>query len=109
MHLAFQTTMTDPKSTPTPAHLHLLLDLNLKMSLNPGTTVHDEINNVKYRQPDTLHEPVLSESLKQIRVSHFMFRVNCCIDFRPYLKSFNSLERYIRWLQAQLGESSNKP
>ena len=37
--------------------------------------VHDDIYHVKYRQLDHLHEPVLSESLKQIGVILALFKV----------------------------------
>ena len=52
--------------------------------------------NMKYRQPDTSYEPMLLESLRQIRVSLTMFEVTSFIDSGPCLKSFSSLERYIR-------------
>ena len=31
-----------------------------------------------------------------------MFKVTSFVDFGPYLKSFNSLEGYIKWLEEQL-------
>ena len=34
------------------------------MNLNPETTVHDYMYNVKYRLPNTLYEPVLFKPLK---------------------------------------------
>ena len=43
--------------------------LNVNMNLNPETTVHDDMYNVKYGQLDTLYEPVLFESLSKL-VSH---------------------------------------
>ena len=82
--------MTDPLSCSTPAPPNPLLDLNLDMNLNPESTVHEDIKNVKYRQKDTLYEPVF-KPLKQIRVSCTLFKVTGFIDFGPYLKSFNSL------------------
>ena len=45
------------------------------MILKPETTVYDDMYSVKYRQPNTLYEPILFESLKQITVSHVMFKV----------------------------------
>ena len=38
----------DPLFNSTPVPSNLLLDLNLNVNLNPETTVHDDINNVKY-------------------------------------------------------------
>ena len=65
--------MTDPCSSHTLAPSNLLL--NLHMNLNTQTMVHDHMNKVKYRQPNTLHEPVLFEPLMQIRVGHATFKV----------------------------------
>ena len=39
----FETTMTDPLSSPIPAPSNLLLVLNLNITLNPETKVHDDI------------------------------------------------------------------
>ena len=69
--------------------------LNLNINLNPVSMVHNDICNVKYRQIDGLHEPVLFEPLRQIRGSHAMFNVTSVIDFGPYLGSFKCLEKYI--------------
>ena len=91
--------MTDPLYSSTPPAPNLLLDLNLNMNLNPKTTVHDDMYNVKYRQTETLYKPLLFEPLKQLRVSHVMFKVTNVIYFGLYLKSFNSLEKYIRQLK----------
>ena len=94
--LYLQSIMTDPLSSPTPAPLHslLVLNLNLNLNLNPKTTVHDDMNSMKYRQPNTLYELVLFIPLQHI-VSHAMFKVTSFVDFRPYLMLFNSVERYI--------------
>ena len=51
--------MTDPLYSSTPAPPNTLLDLNLNMNLNPETAMHDDMYNIKYRQTDTLYEPVL--------------------------------------------------
>ena len=53
------------------------------MNWNPESTVHDHMHNVKYRQSDTLHEPVLFEPLMQMIVSHAMFKVTSFADFGP--------------------------
>ena len=66
------------------------------MNINPETMVHDGMYNVKCKQQDNLYKPVMFESLMQIRDSHAMFEVLSFVDFRLYLKSFHSLERYIR-------------
>ena len=36
--------------------------------------------NVKYRQPNTLHEPVLFEPVREVRVSCAMFKATSLID-----------------------------
>ena len=64
--------------------------------------MHDDMYDAKYRQTDTLYEPVLFEPLKQIRVSQAMFTAISLIDFGPYLESFDSLKRYIEWLENQM-------
>ena len=87
--------MTNQLSSVTPAPSNLLLNLNLNRNLNPGTMVYDDMYNMEYRQSDTLHMPVLFEPLKQIRVSHAMFKATSFVEFGPYLRSFFSLERYI--------------
>ena len=46
--------MTDPLSSTTPVPSNSLVDLNINMNLSPETTLHDDIYNVKHRQPDTL-------------------------------------------------------
>ena len=84
--------MTDPVSRFIPAPPNSLLDLSLNIHSNPETTVHDDMYNAKYRQPDHLYEPVLFEPLNQFRVSHTMFKVMSYVDFGLYLKSFCSLE-----------------
>ena len=66
------------------------------MNFNPETMEHYGIYNVKYTQPNTLYEPVLLKPLKQIIVSHAMFKVTSFVDIGPCLKSFSSLQRYIR-------------
>ena len=53
VHLVSYSAMTDLLSSPTPALSTLLLDLNLNMNLNPETTMHLDINYVKYKQPYT--------------------------------------------------------
>ena len=70
--------------------------------------VHDNMYNVKYRQTDTLYEPVLLESLEQIRVSHATFKVMSFIDFGPCLESFGSLKKYIGWLEKPTDGYSEK-
>ena len=72
--------MTDPLSSSTPAPSNSILDLNLNMNLNPETKVHDDMYNGKYREPDTLYETVLFETLKQFRVSCAKFKVTSFID-----------------------------
>ena len=64
--------------------------------------MHDDMYHVKFRQPDTLYRPGLSKHLMQIRVHHAMFKVTSITDFRPYLKSFSSIERYTRWMEGHL-------
>ena len=66
------------------------------MNFNTETTVHDNMDSVKYKQHDTLYEPVLFATLKQIQVSHAMFKVTSFDDFGQYLKSFSYLEWYVR-------------
>ena len=88
--------MPDPLSSSTPKTSNSLLNLNVNMNLNPETTEYDDMHNMKYMQPDTLCEPVPFQPLKQNRVNHVMFAVATFVEFRPYSKSFNSLERYIR-------------
>ena len=68
-----QTAKTDPFPHLITAP-NVLLDSNLNMNLNPETTVHDDMYNVKYRKPDTLYEPILFQPLKKIRVSSAMFK-----------------------------------
>ena len=109
MHPVIQTAMTDPLSSPQPAPSNSLLDLNLTMNLNPEDTVHNDMYNVKYRQPDTLYGPILFKQLKQIKVSCTMFEVTSFIDCGPNLKSFSSLKRYIKWLEEQLTDIITNP
>ena len=59
--LVYQTAMTDLLSSSTLAPSNSHLDLNLNMNLNPATTVHDDIYNVKYKQPGTFYDPTLFE------------------------------------------------
>ena len=92
-------TMTDSVPSSAPAPLDLLLALNLNINLNAETSVHDDMYNVKYQRPDTLHELVLFAPIKQIRVHHPMFKVTSFVDFGPYLKSFDSLDDYIYQLR----------
>ena len=47
---------------------------------------------------NTLNEPILFAPLKQIRVSHTLFKVTSFTDFVPHLESFNSLEKYIQMI-----------
>ena len=88
VNLLFQVTMTPlPHSTPAP--LNSLLDLNLNMNLNADMSVHDGMYNVKYNQPETLHEMMLFEPIRQIGVNHAMFEVTSFVDLRPFFKFFN--------------------
>ena len=79
------------------------------MNLNPETTVHDDMYTLKYRQPDNLYETVLFEPLKQIRVSHAMFKVTSFVDFRTYLMSFNCLEGCFKQLEKHLTDIITNP
>ena len=81
VQLVFDPVMTDSLYSSTPALSYLLLDLNLNMNLNPETMVHNDMYNVKYRQTDTLYEPVL---LKQIRVSCAVFKVTSSVDWAVF-------------------------
>ena len=54
MHLFCQTAMTNLLPSLTLAPLNWLLTLNMNMNVNPEITVHDDMNNVKYRQSDPL-------------------------------------------------------
>ena len=65
--------------------------------------------NVKYRWPDTQYESTLFEPLKQIRISYAMFKVNSVVSMGPNLKSFGSLEGYIKCLEAQLTNIVRNP
>ena len=47
--------------------------------------MHDDMYNMKYRQPDTLYDPSLLESLKQITNGHAMFKVTSVAHFGLYL------------------------
>ena len=75
MHLISHVTMTDTLPNFEPAPSNPLLDINLNMNLNSKTTAHDNMNNVKYQESDTLHEPVLFKTVRQIRISHGMFKI----------------------------------
>ena len=92
--------MTDPLSSSTPVAPNSLLDLN--MNLNYGTMVHADMYNLMYRQPDTLHEPVLFGPHGQIRHSCTMFNAAGFVDFIPLIKSFHSLEKDIGWSEEWL-------
>ena len=59
---------------------------------------------MKYRQLDNLYEPDLFQTLKQIQVSHVMFKLMRFVDFGLHLTSFHFLERYIRQLEVQLAD-----
>ena len=37
----------------------------MNMNLNSETMVHDDMSNVKYRETDTLYEPVLFDPLSK--------------------------------------------
>ena len=50
------------------------------MNLNLKMTLHDDMYNVKYQQPNTLHELVLFEPINQIRVIHAMFNITGFMD-----------------------------
>ena len=45
--------------------------------------VHDGMYNVKYKQPETLHELVLFEPIRQIRINPMPFKVTSLFDFGP--------------------------
>ena len=79
IQLVFQSAMTTPLYSSTPAPSNPLLDLNLNMNVNPETMVPDNMFNLKYRQTNSLYEALLFEPIKQIRVSHAMFKVAICI------------------------------
>ena len=102
MHTISHVIVTDslPNSTSLPSNP--LLDLNLNMNLNPETTVHDNMYNVKYPNFDNLHEPVLFKPIRQVMVSPAMCTVTSFINFGPYLQSFNCLEHHQNWLKEQL-------
>ena len=87
----------------------MLFDLNMNVNLIPETMVYDDMYNVKYRQPDTLYEPIILEPFKQIRVSCIMFKVTRFVYFWPYLKSFSTLKRYVRKLEEQLTDIVKDP
>ena len=48
-------------------------------------------------------------SLSKLVVSHANFKVTGFVDFRPYLESLNSLEKYIGWLEEQLTDIVRNP
>ena len=75
VQLVFESIMIDPLSSSKPAPPNPFSNLNLNINLNLETMVHNDMYNLKCRQLDTLYEPLLFEPLKQIRVSHAMFKV----------------------------------
>ena len=97
--------MTDSSSSPTPASLNSLLDLNLTTNLNPETVMPDDMHNVKYRQLDTFYGPILFKPLEQITVDHPMFKVISFVEFGPYLKSLSPIRR----LEEQLSDIVANP
>ena len=106
MQLVPQSVMTNPVFSAMPAPSNSLLDLNLNINFNPKNMVHDDMYDVKYRQPDTLHESVLFKPIRQITESSAMFEFTSFIDFRPCLQAFNPIEWYINELKEQLTDPS---
>ena len=74
MHVVSNVTVTEPLPNATPA-TNPFLDLNLNMSLNHVTSVHDDTHNVKHHILDTLHELMLLKQVRQIIISHDMLQV----------------------------------
>ena len=107
VYLVSHTAITDPLSiyTPVPSNSHL--DLSLNMNLNPETTRHDDMYNVKFRQPDILYESVLFKAFHG--VCYAMFKVISFVDNMSYLKSFNFIDVCINWLEKQLTELMTNP
>ena len=60
VQLAFQSVITDPLHSSTLAPSNLLFDLNLNINLNPETSVHDDMHNVKYRQINYMNQHCLN-------------------------------------------------
>ena len=54
--------------------------------------MHDEMYKIQCRHLNTLYEPIQFKYLKQIRVSHAMFKVTVFFYFGPCLRAFSSLE-----------------
>ena len=54
MYLISHFTMPDPLPNSIHVQPNPLLDLNFKITLNPETSVHDDMYNVAYQLPDTL-------------------------------------------------------
>ena len=52
---------------------------------------------------------MLFEPLEQIRVRHAMYKVTSFVDLGPYVKSFSSIARYIRWLKNLLIDIVTNP
>ena len=88
--------MTDPLSSPITAASNSVVDVNLNINLNPESTVHYDMHKVKYRQPDTLNELRLFETLRQIRVSCAKLKVTSFVYFIALHKVVSSLERFMR-------------
>ena len=70
--------------------------------------MYDDMYNVKFGQ-DTLYESLPFNPLKQIRVSCTIFKVTSFVDFGPYLKPLNPLEKYVRQLEEQLMDIVRNP
>ena len=62
-----------PDTTLTPSNPYL--DLNLNMNLNPKTTNHDDMYDVKHHSSDTLWKTVLFDPNRQIGISHATSKV----------------------------------
>ena len=92
VHLVFHITTADPLHNMTPATSSPFLHLNLNIKLNPKTTMHGDVYNLKYGHPDTLHELVLFEQIRKTMLGHAMFKVMCFVEFLPYLRTFESLD-----------------
>ena len=99
VHLIPHGSMTNPLPNSTPAPSSWLLDLNLNMSLNPETPMHDDI----------LHELVLFIPIRQIKGSHAMFKVTSFVYVWPYLQLFDSLEGNIHQLRVPLMDVMTNP
>ena len=83
--------------------LNPYLDLNLNLNSNPDRIlVNNNLFEIKEKLPNSLHEPILFELVKQRRVSHARFIVTGFVYFSPCLQSFDNLENYTVNLAQQL-------